>query len=258
MSGNDLGTRRKNWNGGAMDPKGVDEEFRSIRRGLSNSVVPLQTLVVSLSADVGILLTSPFVTMASSTTLTAERVLTGTANEVTVTDNGANSTVVLSVPDPFNSPGVVNVPNTKLEIGSNQVFPILQILKFTTTTVFATTSSTFTNTNLTGAITPKFNTSKILVIGAGDLTQDAGDDGCATLARGGTNLAPTGDGFHASRQNNNYYVNMMFYDSPATTSSTTYSVQIRSNAGGSNARFPSATGSGNIGTAVLILVEIAQ
>lgn len=42
--------------------------------------------------------TASFVTLAASTTLTNERVLTGTANQIVVTDNGAGSTVVLSTP----------------------------------------------------------------------------------------------------------------------------------------------------------------
>lgn len=39
-----------------------------------------------------------YVTLATDATLTSERVLTGTANQVTITDNGAGSTVVLSLP----------------------------------------------------------------------------------------------------------------------------------------------------------------
>ena len=39
-----------------------------------------------------------YVTLAVNTTLTVERVLTGTANQITITDNGAGSTVVLSTP----------------------------------------------------------------------------------------------------------------------------------------------------------------
>jgi hypothetical protein len=39
-----------------------------------------------------------FVTLSLNGTLTNERVLTGTANRVSITDNGANSTVVLSIP----------------------------------------------------------------------------------------------------------------------------------------------------------------
>src|SRR3990167_5762564 len=39
-----------------------------------------------------------YVTLTSNGTLTNERVLTGTANQITLTDNGAGSTVVLSTP----------------------------------------------------------------------------------------------------------------------------------------------------------------
>lgn len=39
-----------------------------------------------------------YVTLATDATLTSERVLTGTANQVIITDNGAGSTVVLSLP----------------------------------------------------------------------------------------------------------------------------------------------------------------
>src|SRR3990167_2024849 len=39
-----------------------------------------------------------YVTLSSNGTLTNERILTGTANQITITDNGAGSTVVLSTP----------------------------------------------------------------------------------------------------------------------------------------------------------------
>lgn len=39
-----------------------------------------------------------YVTLSTNATLTDERVLTGTANQITITDNGAGSTVVLSLP----------------------------------------------------------------------------------------------------------------------------------------------------------------
>jgi len=40
----------------------------------------------------------PYVTIGNPSGLTAERALTGTANQIVITDNGANSTVVLSLP----------------------------------------------------------------------------------------------------------------------------------------------------------------
>ncbi len=44
-----------------------------------------------------------FVTLATDATLTNERVLTGTSNQIIITDNGAGSTVVLSTPQNINT-----------------------------------------------------------------------------------------------------------------------------------------------------------
>jgi hypothetical protein len=49
-------------------------------------------------AGTGAPASAQYVTLATDGTLTSERVLTGTANQVVVTDNGAGSTVVLSTP----------------------------------------------------------------------------------------------------------------------------------------------------------------
>lgn len=253
----DFQQRRKNWTGGAMDASGVDEEFRSIRRSLGNNLSPLINLVTSLSADIDAILISPFVTMSSSATLADERVLTGTANQITVTDNGANSTAVLSIPDPFNSPGVVNVPNTKLQIATNQVLPILQIVSASTASATTTASTSYVSTNLTASITPKFNTSKIAIIVGGILSCSGVGIAYASLFRGATDLCGTSGGFGLTG-NNNCGTPIVVYDSPATTSSTTYTVKIRDNSGATNAIFPSTDGGSFTSTATILLIEIAQ
>lgn len=48
--------------------------------------------------SVGASITAQYVTLATDSSLTNERVLTGTANQITVTDNGAGGTVVISLP----------------------------------------------------------------------------------------------------------------------------------------------------------------
>ena len=54
-----------------------------------------------------------YITTSSNATLTAERVLTGTANQITVTDNGSGvGTVVLSFPTTVIFTGNIVVPNT--------------------------------------------------------------------------------------------------------------------------------------------------
>lgn len=52
----------------------------------------------------------PYVTIGNTSGLSAERALTGTANEITVTDNGANSSVVLS--SPLSANPYVTIGNT--------------------------------------------------------------------------------------------------------------------------------------------------
>ena len=51
--------------------------------------------------------TAQYVTLATDATLSAERVLTGTTNQVTITDNGAGSTVVLSLPQSVDTAAAV-------------------------------------------------------------------------------------------------------------------------------------------------------
>lgn len=62
-----------------------------------------------------------YVTLATNVTLTQERVLTGTANQITITDNGAGSTVVLSTPQDLDTAaavqfGTITVGNTGLHV----------------------------------------------------------------------------------------------------------------------------------------------
>lgn len=250
MTQGDLSARRRNWTGGAMDAKGVDEEFRSIRRALGQNFDSTNALLTSVLA-------APVVTIGAVAVFSAERALTGTAAQVTVTDNGANSTVVLSVPDPFTSPGVVNVPNTKLQIATNQVLPILQVVSSTTASSTASASTTYVTTNLTASITPKFNTSKIIILVAGVISCSGAGIAYGTVFRGSSDLCGTSGGFSLVA-NNNSGAPMIVYDSPATTSSTTYSVRIRHNSGAANAVFPSTDGGSFTSTATMLLIEIAQ
>lgn len=55
-------------------------------------------IAISLTGIGGASSSEPFVTIGNTSGLSAERALTGTTNQITVTDNGANSTVVLSLP----------------------------------------------------------------------------------------------------------------------------------------------------------------
>lgn len=118
----------------------------------------------------------------------------------------------------------VSVPKTKFQVGGNQVYPVVQIVTFNTTTTTTTSSVTFVATALTSSITPKFNTSKILVLVNG-YTQSANLN--ARLTRAGVALGTDFDVGTAAARTTSYH----YYDSPATTSATTYQVEILSTGG---------------------------
>ena len=124
-------------------------------------------------------------------------------------------------------------------IGSN----VVQTVK---TDTFSTTSSTFVDvTGLTATITPSSATSKILIIASVAWSIDAGDGrkGAMKLA-GGNTAAYVGDaagsrtravtevwqdsraGFEYNRRYDVELETLVYVDSPATTSPTTYSVQV--------------------------------
>jgi len=123
--------------------------------------------------------------------------------------------------------------------------PILQVVSVTKTDVFTTTSTTFSNvTGLAVSITPSSASSKILIAGSVNVSSTSGVNGVHfRLARGSTGIA-LGDA--AGSRNRTYSGGntiaaamvssaFNFLDSPATTSSTTYNVQLATNSGGQTA-----------------------
>jgi hypothetical protein len=130
-----------------------------------------------------------------------------------------------------------SIPSAALPVGS-----VLQCLSTNKTDAFSTTSTSYVDiTGLSVSITPKFSSSKILVILSLSGSETAGFG--YQLVRGSTAIC-IGDSGGGSRKQasggtsvrdingvNNGSVN--FLDFPATTSSTTYKVQMY---------VPSATG----------------
>lgn len=120
-------------------------------------------------------------------------------------------------------------------------FRILQVVSTTVTGTFATTSSSYTDvTGLSATITPSNTSSKILVIvslsGTG---QTANTNFFAQLVRGSTAIGVGGasgsrrTATSVSRdQTFPSSLVMMHLDSPSTTSSTTYKVQVTTQGGG--------------------------
>jgi hypothetical protein len=127
--------------------------------------------------------------------------------------------------------GGITFNNSTVQASAGQV---LQVVQGTYSTETSTTTATYTDTGLTATITPKFSTSKILVLVSQNIritsTLDAG--GSINVVRNSTVIFNPSD----SLQNYTYAgssaslemrlnVCINYLDSPATTSAVTYKTQ---------------------------------
>jgi len=124
------------------------------------------------------------------------------------------------------------LPFARLPTGS-----VLQVVQSSYTNATTTTSTSYVTTGILVTITPKFSTSKILVMHQGMInTQGSAYWGYYTLYRGGSNLnGSVGSGglYINGGTDNHVPTNLVFLDSPATSSATTYTVYIKSSSGSS-------------------------
>ena len=111
---------------------------------------------------------------------------------------------------------------------------IIQVVQDTITSETSTSSSSYVTSGLSLNITPKFSTSKVLVLfnlpvqsGAHNLRVRVG------LHRGGSNiyLANKEACFNNQSTQATETISGMFLDSPATTSAVTYDVRVRVSGG---------------------------
>jgi hypothetical protein len=114
---------------------------------------------------------------------------------------------------------------------------VLQVVSTTKTDTFSMSSTTFGDvTGLSVSITPTSATSKILVISNLNWGSSGNDINAARLLRDSTvisagaaasNRSPSFAGMRTASADNIETVSVTFLDSPATTSATTYKVQVR-------------------------------
>jgi hypothetical protein len=119
---------------------------------------------------------------------------------------------------------------------------VLQVVSATTTTDTTIASATLTDTTITATITPTLATSKVLILITAQFKQFRNSGGftfiAAELLRGATSIADWNktdadefDGFQISPSSANAYksttTSIIYLDSPATTSATTYKLQAR-------------------------------
>ena len=118
---------------------------------------------------------------------------------------------------------------------------ILQVLQTVKTDGFTTSSTSFVDvTGVSVTITPTAASSKVLVMVQGFGGNDNNFPGLINLVRDSTNVAQsTGSAasdqtlvFSTTYDHDTTTIGITFLDSPATTSATTYKVQLRSSGGG--------------------------
>ena len=106
----------------------------------------------------------------------------------------------------------------------------------------------------TVVMTPKFNTSKILITLNLLLEVRSASIVSIELTRGGTSIFTNEGGLRANESANGGYITFSYLDSPASTSALTYGVQTRSSNG--NYTFNNYTGGGPANS-FLTLMEVS-
>jgi hypothetical protein len=139
---------------------------------------------------------------------------------------------------------------------------VLQVVQASTSTPASTSSDSMQTSGLSVSITPKFSTSKILIFvnACGD-TAASNSQIALTIYRGATNLASSTTSFE-----NNYGagsriiapMSLCYLDSPATTSSTTYTPYFSHVAGSTAGTVTFNAGAATGGSiATITVMEIA-
>jgi hypothetical protein len=123
--------------------------------------------------------------------------------------------------------GTQTIPKATLPTGS-----VLQVVNATTIAAISTSSTSFVTTGFSLSITPSSSSSKVFVLvnGGGVYNVGANRSLHATIYRGATNLGDATYGLERFFSNGEIIAphSMSVLDSPATTSSTTYTCYFRS------------------------------
>jgi hypothetical protein len=150
----------------------------------------------------------------------------------------------------------ITFPNSTVQASAGK---ILQVVNFSTNTETNATTSTYIDTAITLSITPKFATSKILVlVSANGLAKlNTNTTGNLRIVRGSTSILIFGGafGYTASTAANAVgSASAEYLDSPATTSATTYKVQVVNSGNSGDIRVNWDTNANS----TITLMEIAQ
>lgn len=174
----------------------------------------------------------------------------------TINQNGLNAPLTLTAPI-LGTPASINLTNAVFPAGC-----VIQVVQATTTTSTSTSLNTFVDTTLSGSITPKFATSKILIFINHTETyktyQNASSDCGFNLCRNGSQIVQFNNqlGYTGSAVGIIFSTSFTYLDSPATTSAVTYKTQFKN----SDVAAASIIAQQNSTTSpsVLTFMEIAQ
>lgn len=135
-------------------------------------------------------------------------------------------------------------------------FRVLQVVSATTTTVTNNGTTTFVDTALTATITPQSTSSKILCFTSNACAKTADNAGNGVklrIMRGATAISNYGFGLFTNTALIQVgSIELSILDSPATTSATTYKVQIANEAAANLVQH-----SPNSSNSTIILMEIS-
>jgi len=132
-----------------------------------------------------------------------------------------------------------------------------------TSTASTSASGSYVTTGHSATITPTSSTSKILVTVTFTFNNSAGYDSGFTVYRGSTNIAGTNTNFaHGGTYTGGvteFSASIQYLDSPATASSTTYTVYMLNPGSPSTLTYNVGQGNGSqTGAAVITLLEVSQ
>lgn len=194
---------------------------------------------------VGVNNTSPAVTLDVTGDLTASGTITGgliSGDAMTIPSYADSAARTTAIPSPTEANFSYLQDTNSVEVYDGTQWtalaggPIVQMVVATTTTSTTTTSTTYVDTTLSASITPTDSSSNIYVLMTGHVRprRTAADNsgwGYMNIVRGTTQIAETASridvgGTGTTQQQSPAAVSIL--DSPATTSTVTYKVQIKS------------------------------
>lgn len=197
-----------------------------------------------------------------TTVKTTNQIVLGTTNTVTLTSPAPVASRTYTIPDQgaaskFLMSAVALVDNARVNAAGYIIGTIVQTVLVTSASSTTSSGTAYTSTTATGSITPLATTHKIKISAVGTFSDTAfsTSNSYVSIFRGSTDLDATANGFGLTSSNAANTVDqhpcaLVYLDSPATTSSTTYTIKIKSDTAGK------ASWNGN-GTTALILEEIA-